>query len=840
VLAAVVCGLQLMFWENATVASPEMLNLLLFAYLIRCLLEFRLDQRESWLIRFSVVYGAAIANDWAFTGYLPLFLVALIWIQGRNFFNGRFLVKMFLCGLAGLSLCLLLPLVQAGNSIFHIPFWSGLTRSLGNHRSMVGMVVHFLKLYKQDALLLALTSLIPILVISIRWASSFGDTSRLGATLTTLIFHIVHAVLFVVCIWVALDPPFSTRFSPLHEQIGLTLLTVSYLGAFGVGYFAGYFLLLFRKSSEASRHAPGYVGFVNTVVTGLVWAIAVLALLALLSRNLPHIRSTNGAPYKQFASDMAQSLPVAGGVVLSDDPSRLLLVEAVLAETGREKDFAFVETTALRFPEYQNYLKKRFPTRWPEESQKNRKRPYEDTELLQLTINLARTNELYYLHPSFGYYFEIFYMEPHGMAYKLQTYPTNSIYPVPPSQELIDLNQKFWTQAAEKTLKPLASRINPPPKAEPTITDRLLALARLKPIPNQDAVGLGRVYSQAVNYWGVEMQKSNRLPESAQHFELAQSSNPENLVARINLECNQNLQAGKPGNVRVAPAVAEEIAKYGVDQFLRVNGPYDESNYCYEFGLTMRAGREYRQSAIQFLRASQLDPNHLGARLALAEFYVLAGQPEPALKLVEELHAQPQFRIGLTTNRVELMVVEASAHFRSKDFKGAEAAIDTALGKDPENMKLLSIAAMLYMNNGGLSNAVDILDRELKLAPNDTELLVNKSVAYLGMDNFDAAIAPLTLVLNIENTNYLALLNRAIAYLRSDKLDEAKQDYQSAYKLKPSDYRLEYGLAEIAYRQKDTNAAVQHYELYLTKNPPSAQEVQFVKNRLKELKPSQK
>src|SRR6266478_3003960 len=57
VLAVLVCGLQLTFWEHATAASGEMLNLLLFAYAIRCVLEFRIDERESWLLRAAFVYG---------------------------------------------------------------------------------------------------------------------------------------------------------------------------------------------------------------------------------------------------------------------------------------------------------------------------------------------------------------------------------------------------------------------------------------------------------------------------------------------------------------------------------------------------------------------------------------------------------------------------------------------------------------------------------------------------------------------------------------------------------------------------------------------------------------
>src|SRR5580700_6449305 len=82
VLAVLVCGLQLTFWENATAASSEMLNLLLFACVIRCLLEFRIDDRESWLSRACAVYGLGMANNWAMIGFLPVFAAALIWIKG--------------------------------------------------------------------------------------------------------------------------------------------------------------------------------------------------------------------------------------------------------------------------------------------------------------------------------------------------------------------------------------------------------------------------------------------------------------------------------------------------------------------------------------------------------------------------------------------------------------------------------------------------------------------------------------------------------------------------------------------------------------------------------------
>src|SRR6266498_5398945 len=75
--AAVICGLPLSFWEHAAAATGEMLDLLLFAYVIRCLLEYRIDQRESWLTRSALVCVIAATNNYAMIGFFPVYLAAL-------------------------------------------------------------------------------------------------------------------------------------------------------------------------------------------------------------------------------------------------------------------------------------------------------------------------------------------------------------------------------------------------------------------------------------------------------------------------------------------------------------------------------------------------------------------------------------------------------------------------------------------------------------------------------------------------------------------------------------------------------------------------------------------
>ena len=80
VLAAGACAFQLSFWEHATSSTGDLLNLLVFAYVIRCLLEFRVSQNENWLAKLAFVYGLGITNNWALIGFFPLFLGAIIWI----------------------------------------------------------------------------------------------------------------------------------------------------------------------------------------------------------------------------------------------------------------------------------------------------------------------------------------------------------------------------------------------------------------------------------------------------------------------------------------------------------------------------------------------------------------------------------------------------------------------------------------------------------------------------------------------------------------------------------------------------------------------------------------
>jgi len=856
VLAALVCGLQISFWQNATVAestwpagsSNEMFDLLLFAYILRCVLESRVDEDRPWLTRASFVYGLSITNNWAMIGFFPLFLTALIWLRGLAFFNPRFLARVFLWGLAGLLLYLLLPLVQSLADISKRPFWDGLTENLKTQRYALAT----LPFSKQRVLsgaglwVVGLSSLLPVLMLSIRWPSSFGDPSKIGVAISTFVLQVAHAALLLLCIWVAL----GSALSPNH-LLWVPGLTFYYLGALSIGYFAGYFLLVFNNPAVRSRRTPGYVRLINNAVHAAVWLLLFLVPALLVARNLPQIREANGPMFRQYAAALAQRVPQERAVFLSDDPVRLFLLRSFFVHHERSQDYLFVETGALEKLDYHRFLLKQHPGRWPVDL---RYQEFYSSALIQLLGKVAASNRVYYLHPSFGFFFEAYYAEPHGMVYQLSDYPTNSLLAPPLSEAVLDENEAFWAKVREDALEPLQDVIAPPtPRKTSALMQKAVTKLHLMAEPNGDAALLGTLYSRALVAWGAELQKNGRYTKAAGAFELAQQLNPDNVVATINLACNKSLQAGTQIPPIDPKSLEDQFGKYRTwGDVIKANGPFDDPGFCYEQGRVFVRGGLYRQAANQFARAKTLAPGNLHARLMLTQIYLMGRMPDQALKLVKEIHAQPEVAGLSQTNRAALLSVEISTRLAQNDLTAAEAAIQAAVKEYPGAGDLVATATGVLISNGRYTNALPYIEQQLKTSPNSPEALRAEGFVCLQLGKFEQAIDPLSRVIAMETkgvspeqlaakTNrfsrefYEAKLNRAIAYLRTDRLDEATSDYEEVQKIAPRMFQIFYGLAKIADRKGDTNAAIRNYQQYLANSPDNPEEVKSVKARLKEL-----
>ncbi len=534
---------------------------------------------------------------------------------------------------------------------------------------------------------------------------------------------------------------------------------------------------------------------------------------------------------------MVENLPRTGGYVLADD-QRLILVQAALARAGRTKDFVVLDTQALLWPAYHRFLHRKFPQKWPELVSATQTNALNPLGLIATLSILSKTNEFYYLHPSFGYYFEQFYLEPHGLVYKLKTLANETLLPPLPDKDQIVENETFWTRAKNETFGSIEQAVAPvDPNTPRDRIGRFQDLLHITHEPNLNAVVAGTFYSRALDFWGVQLQRAGDLTNAAAHFASAQKLNPDNVVAQINLQFNRSLRAGQKVPVDLSKATADQFGKFGSwNSVLNNNGPFDEPSFCFGEGLMLVQGGLMRQAVAPFERVRALAPEDLNARYWLAQLYIASQLPDRALDALRDVLDRPQNFSLAKTNTTQLNVLAAGAYFQKNDLARGVQLLQTEISRHPTNDELLAASAQAYIARGLFTEALGVIDHKLKFSPDDPQWLFSRGYVSIQLKDYDEAVAALTRVLALQTNNHDARFNRAIAYLNSDKLDASRADYGKLQQVFTNSPPVAYGLGEIAWRRHETNEAVRNYEIYLAYANTNTAEATNIIQRLRDLK----
>ncbi|MBI3877093.1 MAG: tetratricopeptide repeat protein, partial [Verrucomicrobia bacterium] len=804
VLAVFVLGLQRTFWEHATAATGEMLNLLLFAAVIRCLLEFRASQKDSWLVKAGLFYALGTADNYALVGFFPLAVAVFAMLKGRALFEPRFLLCLLACAVVGIALYLVPPWLVTRDMDAGGTFLEWLRIELGTQKnSLIGFP-------RSRALILALLLVVPAVLMSIRWPSSFGDTSAVGTALTNFLFRLVHSAFLVVGVWIAFDPAFGPR----ALGFGVPFLTFSFLGALAVGYFAGYFLLLSRGGEEKSwRQEPLLLRAINQLFSAAVCVAAISVPLMLVKRNLPSVRAQNGPALRRFAELSRDSL-LEKPALIGAHPFFLYL-QAGVADPLKPAPL-LLDARWLPLVSYHRKLARHYPGRWPTvPAELAGTNTFLPAGIAQGLTSLAATNPIVYLHPAYGVpLLENHYAVPRGLVCELRRYTAGALVPPAPSAADIGANQAVWAAAVAQ----------------------FPALREAAATGSPDAPVIASFYSAALNYWGVELQRNNLLPDAQRAFTTAWQLNT-NPVARVNLDVNQLLREGKAVGTNLT-ARADEVLRENRTwaALLGAHGPLDEPEHALQLGQALLSDGLPRQALQQFFRALALNPANLAPRVVIAETLLQARRTDDAAAQLQAIRAAPDFSAAQTAAREAIVLrLEALVQMQRTNNAAAEQLLLRARDSQPRDLLVLDTLSQFYLLNGRLTNAASVLRAELEVAPDNPRALVNLAAIHNQQRDFAAALPLLDRALKLQANNINALINRGYARLSLGKLDDAESDYRDVVKFAPTLHAGYFGLAEAAFLRKQPAEARKYFEQGLRLAPPDSPEAKKAAERLKEL-----
>jgi tetratricopeptide (TPR) repeat protein len=655
----------------------------------------------------------------------------------------------------------------------------------------------------------------------------------------------VHALFFVVALWIGLDPTFSPR----HLGLGTPMLTYYYLSAMVAAYCAGYFLLMGSSAVEGEREKavkppPGLLMSdpqaaerrLGRLAAATVWVVLGVLPVALLWRNFGQIRTTNGPAVREFARQLCADLPAGKLVVLSEDPRQLFLLRAEQAAHRYGKDALPLETRSLSSAQYHRFMVKQFPSWWPVALPTNE--VVGPAKMIGLVSRFAAQQEVVYAHPSSGLFFERFLGRPNGLIHQLVKRGAKDPLLRTLEPGLVATNERIWTQRWTGTLGTLADKAKAKPHCGPPWAWPLLAKLRLTGEQNRTASALGAIYSKSLNYWGVQMQRLGRWAEAGAWFERALALNPNNLAAQINAEYNQQCQRGDKKRLDGAAVEKEFQDLFGAyrnwGEILNANGPVDEPTFLLRAAQALLPGGNYRQAAGGFARCGELAPEWVEPKLWLALSYISQRDFASALELTQRVQTSgpPQDGAGLA----QLLMYQTTALQGLGRTNEAAACLESFINQHREHGDVLSTAAELLEQNQQFKKELALLDAVVSLEPNDLKLLAKKGRCELRLSRFDAAAATLTRVLSRDQSNAEARLYRATAWLEAGQLEAARDDFQGLLTTGPYAQNARFGLGAIAWRQQNTNAAIELYREYLSNSVPGSPEYRAAAQRLKRLK----
>lgn len=820
-MACAFCGLEFNFWSEATAGTGEMLQLLLLAASIWCLLEYRIHHEFRWMQAAVFIWGLGLAENWLMALTLPVFVVAVFWLGRLRILSRKILLRLALAGLAGFSIFIIVPLLHG--LVSHSPYgpWEALRMAVSNyHREIRFVRYRFWNGQWPFLLLVVFFYLIMTLPLIVRQ----HQVARNRRLLDRVLYRGQMILWVLVAAWLAFDPTAGPR-QIIAQQTGLALpfLSLDYLAGFCAGNLMNRLLLASRV-----HHRMRVEKLSQATATPAFTVLFIAAVAGLVFRNAPAILLANREPLREFGELALNSLPPGGGLLLSDEPLKLMAFREAAARQGNQ-GWVPVNVGRLTQWDYRAQLSGEYPGNWMTRREGGQ---LDQKGVATLVTQLTRTGRVYYLQDDSGFLFENLYLEPTGPVFALKPWPDDSLEPPPSSSATITTTEQAWDNAAPQ-LEEIERTLTPGDSAMSGTVHHVMRYARIQPVSTEQSQALANWYSVALNDWGVRLQGAGQLTAAHKRFAQALELNTNNFAAQVNLQCNAKLTKGVKMDLSDVKVLSGQLdSPERISQFLAGYGMMDQPSFHYWLGLSFLDSGMPRQALQEFSRAHFLAPDIIAPQLAMAALYNRFGDADQARQIIAHVRGQSA---GNSPINAELSVLEADSWFLQTNTANAAGALQSLLHTQPNNARTETVALQTYLSFGDYPDAFQLVNRWLARYPDDLGALLDLGMLYRHAGEFTNSIAIYNHTLLITNAPFIHLI-RDRAYLEAGQWDAAENDYLLMDKTVTNHLAIDYGLSEVAMGRHDTNRAIQWLERCLSQAPAGSAQSQAIASRIHALK----
>ncbi len=225
---------------------------------------------------------------------------------------------------------------------------------------------------------------------------------------------------------------------------------------------------------------------------------------------------------------------------------------------------------------------------------------------------------------------------------------------------------------------------------------------------------------------------------------------------------------------------------------------------------------EAHLARMDLVRAVELNPDYLKARLLLAEIY---------LREQDYLHAQEESQavLAATPDNDQARLILGNSYLYQERPAAAEAEFKKLIARKPDNPVGYYRLGLVYRMQGQNEPAMENFNIALDKNPRLMDVFVSKVSLLAANRQFEKALQAcdrqLELVAESDASSALIHSLKGGLYMNQRKLEQAEASFQKALELNPGFMRPYYALAQINLMENKADKAVEQYQTLLEKDP---------------------